>query len=74
MKQSFADRIVVIESPDVVGTGRFEVVIRETKEKIHSRPQDGLAWPSDNPEKEALIINKINAALKEKDLKRAAKS
>ena len=72
LKQSFADRIQVVESQDLIATGRFEVIIRETKEKIHSNSKDGARWPTDQ-EKEKVLLDKISAAIKELDLKRAAK-
>lgn len=71
LKQSFADRIQVIESQDLIATGRFQVIIRETKEKIHSNSEDGARWPQDQ-EKEKILLDKITAAIKELDLKRAA--
>ena len=67
LDQPFADRIVVVESQDLVATGRFDVVIRETKERVHCT-EDGIGWPTD-PEKEALLLAKINSALKELDMK-----
>lgn len=62
MRQPFADRIQVVGRRDWIATGRYEVIIQETKELIHSK-KAGMGWPRGDEKKQA-ICDKIELALK----------
>jgi 23S rRNA G2445 N2-methylase RlmL len=64
-KQKFADRIKLVDKQDVVATGRFEVIIKETKETIHSEN-------SMSDKTKQAIADKIEEALLKFDKERAA--
>mmetsp|Transcript_20956 Transcript_20956/g.35734 ORF Transcript_20956/g.35734 Transcript_20956/m.35734 type:complete len:82 (+) Transcript_20956:103-348(+) len=64
-KQSFGNRIAVLERRDLGPTGRFEVVVRETGTLIFSRIQ-GMGFP-DTESKLKLVALHIEQYLKELD-------
>lgn len=72
LQQAFADRIKVVAKEDMYATGRFEVVIKETKELIHSK-KAGMGLPQTDESKQA-IVDKISQALVQLDAGRRAEA
>ena len=60
-QQPYADRIKVVGKRDLVATGRFDVILKDSKEIIHSR-KSGMGWPQGKEKREALN-KKIEMAL-----------
>jgi len=69
MKQTFSERIRIVDKGDIIATGRFEVTIKETKELIHSK-KGGMGWPRSEEVKQD-IADKIKEALMKLDKQRA---
>ena len=70
-RQPFGNRVAVLERRDYGPTGRFEVVVRETKQVIFSR-QQGMGLP-DTPEKIQAVAQIVESILREEQHKKGKK-